>query len=93
MRVTLRMDSVSDAEMKRALLAWHYTTPLYTKPALTLDGLVVKVEGSGWNIESPPISAARAEQIIEATKSDDHLGWLRLYRDETLINTNSKESV
>jgi hypothetical protein len=81
MRVALHIDSATDEEMRRALLAWHFTTPTYPKPVLALDGLVVKVCGVSWNIESPPIGPARAAQILDATKSDEDLNWLKVWRD------------
>jgi hypothetical protein len=77
MRVALHIDSAKDDEMRRAVLAWHFTTPFFKTPGLALDGLVVKVCGSSWNIESPPIEATRAALIIDATTSDDHLDWLK----------------
>jgi hypothetical protein len=92
MRVTLKIDSANDEEMKRAVLAWHFTSEFYPKPGLELDGLVVKVCGSSWNIESPPIPAKRADQIIEATISDQHLGWLKMWRDETLAEQRKAEN-
>ena len=80
MRVTLKIDSATGDEMKRALLAWHFTADLYDPPKLALDGLVVKVCGSGYYVESPPIDAARAQQITEAARSAEHLTALKLWR-------------
>jgi hypothetical protein len=92
MRVSLHIDSAKDEEMRRALLAWHFTEDLYPRPPLTLNGLVVKVCGSSWNIESPPIAAERANQIIEATKDDNHLAALKVWRDIKLREQRTAEN-
>ena len=34
MRVTLNIDSATDDEMRRALLAWHFTHDFYPEPKL-----------------------------------------------------------
>jgi hypothetical protein len=88
MRVTLHIDSCTDAEMRRAVLAWHVTdtSGRYKKPVLALDGLVVKVMGSSWNIDSPPIEPERAEQIVRAARCAQQLEWLKEWRDESLAH-------
>jgi hypothetical protein len=88
MRVALHIDSATDDEMRRAVLAWHFTTPAYPAPLLALDGLVVKVCGTHWNLESPPIPPSRAAQILEAMTGDDMLAALKVWRD---VNERAKE--
>jgi hypothetical protein len=81
MRVSLHIDSASDAEMKRAVLAWHFTTPMFKTPLLALDGMTVKVCGCAWTVDSPPIETERASLILQAAESNDGLKVVEHLRD------------
>lgn len=81
MRVSLHIDSASDAEMRRAVLAWHFTTPMFKTPLLALDGMTVKVGGCAWTIDSPPIETERGALILRAAESADGLKAVEHLRD------------
>jgi hypothetical protein len=82
MRASLHIDSANDDELRRALLAWHFTSAEYEPPKLELNGMTVKVGGpAAWTIDSPPIPVERAAKILHASLSQDSLDLLREHRD------------
>jgi hypothetical protein len=81
MRASLHIDSANDDQMRRAVLAWHFTSTDYEAPKLALDGMTVKVCGIAWTIDSPPIPVERAAQILHASLSKESLELLREHHD------------
>lgn len=71
MRVTLEIDSATEAELRAVLLAYHQSKEDFEAPPLHPDGMVVKVEGPrAYGIASPPINAARAQRILDAAQGE-----------------------